>query len=122
MADILAAGHRSSFFFMGHTHEFKEQTVPRKERPEEGQVGQQKVIATVMPVGGAGGVPSEVKEVRQGMLLYAAPKVKDWKKQLAVSEGKGKDVTLKLEDRSCGMYESLTPQAAAPLPPKPPSP
>ena len=94
-------------FFMGHKHIFNEWRVVRKKRPEGGQVEQKKVIATTLPVGRAGGAYSVYQEVRQGILLQAAPKVKDWTKQLAVSEGTGKDTVLRFQGTPCGMYECL---------------
>jgi hypothetical protein len=107
------AGAKSSIkaFFMGHIHIFHEWLVARKKRLEGSQVEQKKVIATTMPVGGAGGAYSMFQEVRQGILLQAAPKVKDWTKQLAASEGRGENMVLRFQGTPCGVYQQFPSQA-----------
>jgi hypothetical protein len=88
-------------FFMGHVHEFRQWLVTRKGR----RVGEKKVVVTTMPVGRPERLDSEVHEVRQGILLRTAPRVRDWTKRLAVSEGEKQGIRLKLLDSSCGMYD-----------------
>ncbi len=90
-------------FLRGHMHVAREYMVDRKK-------GGKKVLVTTLPVGTNGGVYRNAPHVgfqrNQGLMLHVAPKVSDWKKQWAVSEGLGKEETLVLREEKVGLYAS----------------
>ncbi len=99
------AGHKCPIkhFVRGHNHQFAEFSVDQHGR----RTGERKVLITTLPVGTIGGAYKQIigPQTVQGLVLRTAVKVRDWKKQLIVSENDGAAAVFRVDPTVFSMYD-----------------